>query len=56
MAAGPGPHNPDAGTGIGAGIHGTFVDADGDGVCDTYADRVPALDSTGSQLRRGDRN
>lgn len=49
MAAGPGPQNPDAGTGIGAGIYGEFVDADGDGVCDTFADRIPAQDGTGSQ-------
>ncbi len=49
MAAGPGPQNPDAGTGLGAGIHGTFVDENGDGVCDSFVDRVPAQDGTGSK-------
>ena len=51
-AAGPGPQNPGTGTGIGVGIHGMFVDADGDGVCDTYADRATALDGTGRQISR----
>ncbi|MEZ4832218.1 MAG: hypothetical protein R2873_09490 [Caldilineaceae bacterium] len=49
MAAGPGPQNPDAGIGINGGLYGEFIDADGDGVCDSYVDRVPALDGTGSQ-------
>jgi hypothetical protein len=49
MAAGPGPKNPDAGTGIGDGIHGAFVDANSDGVCDSFVDRVPAQDGTGKQ-------
>jgi hypothetical protein len=49
MAAGPGPNNPDAGTGIGNGIHSTFVDENGDGVCDSFVDRVPAQDGTGKQ-------
>ncbi|MEZ4636297.1 MAG: hypothetical protein R2873_03410 [Caldilineaceae bacterium] len=49
MAAGPGPQNPDAGTGIGAGVNGTFVDENGDGVCDSFVDRVPAQDGTGSK-------
>jgi hypothetical protein len=49
MAAGLGPKNPDAGTGIGDGIHGTFVDENGDGVCDSFVDRAPAQDGTGKQ-------
>lgn len=57
MAAGPGPQNPNAGTGIGDGIHGTFIDEDSDGVCDSFVDRVPAQDSTGSKwgAQRGGR-
>jgi hypothetical protein len=52
MAAGPGPNGAGAGVGNagqGAAIHGTFVDENGDGVCDTYLDRTPAQDGTGSQ-------
>ena len=49
MAAGPGPQNPDAGTVLHAGLYSEFVDADGDGACDTYANRVPALEGTGSK-------
>lgn len=58
MAAGPGPNNPDAGTGIGNGIHGAFVDANGDGICDSFVERVPAQDGTGKQwgAQRGGRN
>lgn len=50
MAAGPGPNGTAAGAGSagqGAAIHGTFVDENGDGVCDTYLDRTPAQDGTG---------
>ena len=49
MAADPGSQNPEAGTDIGVGIYGEFVDANGNGVCDTYADHASTLDGTGSQ-------
>lgn len=50
MAAGPGPNGAGTGNaGQGAAIHGTFVDENGDGVCDTYLDRTPAQDGTGNR-------
>ena len=57
MAAGPGSNSGNtAGAGMagqGAALHGTFVDADGDGVCDDYANRTPAQDGTGNRWNRG---
>ena len=53
MAAGPGPNSaaPAAGgvAGQAAAPYGTFVDEDGDGACDSFIDRVPAMDGAGSQ-------
>jgi len=52
MAAGPGPNAIGVpGTlaaGEGAAVNGTFVDENVDGVCDTYTERVPALDGAGN--------
>jgi hypothetical protein len=57
MAAGPGPAYGNGGAagyaGQGALISESFVDADGDGVCDNYVDRVPLQDGTGNQWGAG---
>ena len=57
MAAGPGPNTGNVAAagmaGQGAALHGTFVDGDGDGVCDNYAIRTPAQDGSGNRWGRG---
>lgn len=57
MAAGPGPNSAaiaQPGTaGQGAALYGTFVDVDGNGICDTYETREPALDGSGNQWGGG---
>ncbi len=51
MAAGPGPNadNANQGSGYGNGMNGSYVDADGDNVCDNYASRLQPQDGTGSR-------
>lgn len=57
MAAGPGPdqgHGAQAGyAGQGAALHGEFLDLDGDEVCDNYATRESAQNSTGNRWGYG---
>ena len=56
MAAGPGPNAAalaEPGTGQGAALYGVFVDADGNGICDSYETRIPLLDGSGNQWGGG---
>ena len=39
------------GTGLGLNANGSFVDANGDGVCDNLGTQVPPRDGTGNQNR-----
>ena len=51
MAAGPGPNYSDGVAGYagqGAGLSDTYVDADGNGICDNFEVRVPAQDGRGA--------
>ena len=41
------------GTGLGQNANGSFVDADGDGVCDNLGTQAPLRDGTGNQNRTG---
>lgn len=57
MAAGPDPNYGDGAqagyAGQGAALYGTFVDADGDQVCDNFALRTPAQDGNGNRWNAG---
>jgi hypothetical protein len=41
--------------GQGALVNESFVDADGNGICDNYEVRVSLQDGTGMQMHRGGR-